>query len=300
MHKALLLFCLGINSLTPLFSQDTTLEQIISPKEKIQLISQQFSFAEGPATDAKGNIYFTDQPNNQIWKYNTNGKLSLFMDNAGRANGLYFDRKGNIIACADEHDELWRINTSTKKVQALLSFFNGKKLNGPNDLWVDKSGGIYFTDPYYQRDYWTRKHPDIEKQNVYYLPKEAQQPVIVDSNILKPNGVAGSKDGKTLFVADIQGNKTYRYHIGKNGTLTNKELFIAQGADGITLDNHGNIYLCGKGVTIYNTHGEKTGHIDIPEEWTSNICFGGKGKHTLFITAGKSVYLLQTKVRGIE
>lgn len=222
------------------------------------------------------------------------------MDSAGRANGLYFDHKGDIIACADERDELWRINTSTKKVQVLLSFFRDKKLNGPNDLWVDKKGGIYFTDPYYQRDYWTRKHPDLEKQNVYYLPKGAQQPVIVDSNILKPNGIVGSRDGNTLYVADIQGNKTYRYHIGKNGMLTGKELFIPQGADGITLDNHKNIYLCGKGVTIYNALGKKIGHIDVPEEWTSNICFGGKGKHILFITAGKSVYLLPAKVRGIE
>lgn len=300
MRQLILLFSLGVFSCTTLFCQDTALEQIISPSEKIQLLSSQFSFAEGPASDAEGDIYFTDQPNNQIWKYDTGGKISLFMDSTGRANGLYFDHKGHIISCSDEHDELWRINTSDKSVQILLSYFQGKKLNGPNDLWVDKKGGVYFTDPYYQRSYWTRKHPDIEKQCVYYLSAGRRQPVIVDSSIHKPNGIVGSKDGKTLYVADIQDDRIYRYHIRKNGTLAGRVLFIAQGADGITLDNHGNIYLCGKGVTIYNKAGKKIGHIDIAAQWTSNICFGGKGKHTLFITAGNSVYLLHSKVQGIE
>lgn len=300
MYKIILLFCSGIASSNLLLSQETRLAQIINPSEKIYLLSKQFSFAEGPAADAKGNIYFTDQPNNQIWKYDINGKLSLFMDSAGRANGLYLDRKGNIVACADEHNELWRINISNKSIRVLFSFFHDKKLNGPNDLWINKKGGIYFTDPYYQRSYWTRQRPDIKKQNVYYLPKNARQAKIVDSNILKPNGIVGSRDGRTLYVADILGNKTYRYHVGRNGMLTGKALFITQGADGITLDNRGNIYLCGRGVTIYDTFGKRIGHIDIPGAWTSNICFGGKGKHNLFITAGNSVYLLRTKVRGIE
>src|ERR1700743_2525647 len=73
---------------------------------KAQLISKQFAFTEGASVDKAGNVFFTDQPNNKIWEYDTKGKLSLFMDNAGRSNGMYFDHKGNLVTCADEHDQL--------------------------------------------------------------------------------------------------------------------------------------------------------------------------------------------------
>jgi len=192
-----------------LFSQDS-----------LKLISRQFTFTEGPAVNSKGDVYFTDQPNNQIWKYDTEGKLSLFMNKAGRANGVYFDKHGQLLVCADENNELWSVSEN-KKVKVLLSTVDGRKLNGPNDLWADAKGGIYFTDPYYQRDYWTRKKPEIEGQKVYYLPAGKQAKVrVVAEDVTKPNGIVGSADGKYLYVADIQRNKIYRYTIGENGDLT--------------------------------------------------------------------------------
>jgi gluconolactonase len=81
---------------------------------KAVLVAKQFSFTEGPAVDKKGNVFFTDQPNNKIWKYDTDGKLSVFMDSAGRSNGMYFDRKGNLISCADANDQLWSISPKGK------------------------------------------------------------------------------------------------------------------------------------------------------------------------------------------
>ena len=129
---------------------------IIADGAKLQLISDQFSFTEGPAVDKDGNVYFTDQPNNRIWEYSTDGKLSVFLENAGRSNGMYFDKDGNLITCADEHNQMWSI-APDGKVTVLLTEFEGVHFNGPNDLWIDKKGGIYFTDPYYQRDYWTRQ-----------------------------------------------------------------------------------------------------------------------------------------------
>ena len=141
--------------------------KLIGTKAKLIKVSGQFTFTEGPAVDKKGNIYFTDQPNDKIWKYDINGKLSMFMDKTGRSNGLYFDKNGNIISCADNKDELWRISPD-KKVTVLLSNYDGHRLNGPNDLWIDAKGGIYFTDPYYQREYWDRKQPEIDGQKVYY------------------------------------------------------------------------------------------------------------------------------------
>jgi gluconolactonase len=266
---------------------------------KAQLISRQFSFTEGPATDKKGNIFFTDQPNNKIWKYDTDGKLSIFMDKAGRSNGMFFDKKGNLISAADEKDELLSIDKKGKAT-VLTKDFGGHLYNGPNDIWVNRiNGDMYFTDPYYQRDYWDRKKSDLDGQKVYYMPKNGE-PVVVDDQLKKPNGIVGTPDGKTLYVADIQANKTYKYTIAKDGKLTGKQQLIAQGSDGMTIDELGNIYLCGKGVTIYDPTGKKITHIDIPEPWTANICFGGKDKKLLFITASTAIYTLHMNVRGVE
>jgi gluconolactonase len=120
--------------------------------------------------DRRGNIFFTDQPNNKIWEYDVKGRLSVYLDSAGRSNGMYFDPKGRLVTCADEQDQLWAIGPH-KKVRVLLRDLGGKRLNGPNDLWIDAGGGIYFTDPYYQRPYWTRTQPDLTVEGVYYLAR---------------------------------------------------------------------------------------------------------------------------------
>ncbi|RFZ94258.1 SMP-30/gluconolactonase/LRE family protein [Mucilaginibacter conchicola] len=272
--------------------------QLFDAGAKPKLVSNQFEFTEGPAVDRQGNIYFTDQPHNKIWKYDTNGRLSVFMDKAGRANGTYFDTKGNLIACADEHNQLWQISPQ-KKVKVLLEDYEGKLFNGPNDLWIDKYDNIYFTDPYFQRDYWTRNKSEMSGEKVFLLRKGQNKPILLDS-MVKPNGIVGTPDGKHLFVADIGAGKIYKYDIKPDGNITNKRSFFTETADGITLDEQGNLYLAGKGVTIINPKGEKISHIDISEPWTANLCFGGKGRRTLFITASKAVYVIRMKVRGVE
>ena len=271
---------------------------VIANGAKLQLISSRFSFTEGPAADKNGNVYFTDQPNNKIWKYTTDGKLEIFLHNAGRSNGTYFDRQGNLVTCADEHNQLWSVDKDTN-VTVLLKDFNGLHFNGPNDLWIDKKGGIYFTDPYYQRDYWTRQKADLPSQSVYYLAKN-KLPVLVAGDLMKPNGIAGSADNKYLYVADIKADTTWRYNIGKHGRLFNKTLAAAKGSDGITIDSGGNLYLTGKGVFVYNRAGVLIEHIEVPEAWTANLVFAGKKKDILFITASKSLYSLQMKVHGVN
>ncbi len=264
------------------------------------LVSGQFSFTEGPATDKEGNVFFTDQPNDKIWKYDTNGMSSLFMEKSGRSNGLYFDRKGNIIACADEHNQLWKISKD-KKVKVLVRDYDGQTFNGPNDVWVQPvNGGIYFTDPYYKRDYWEKNHPPMRKQNVYYLPKNKKKPVSVETEIEKPNGIIGTRDGRFLYIADIGAGKIFKYSINRDGRLSNKQLFVNHQTDGMTIDNQGNIYLAGKGVAVYNSQGQLIEQIPIPESWTANVCFGGKKKNLLFITASKSIYILQMSVTGVQ
>ena len=276
------------------------IKSTIAPGAKPILISDQFSFTEGPATDKEGNVFFTDQPNDKIWKYDTNGKLSLFMEKSGRSNGLYFDKKGNIIACADEHNQLWQISPD-KKVTVLLKDHDGETFNGPNDVWVNPTnGGIYFTDPYYKRDYWEKDHPPMRRQNVYYLAKNKKMAVPVETEIVKPNGIVGTPDGRFVFVADIGASKIFKYKIDKDGRLSDKQFFVDHQTDGMSIDSEGNVYLAGKGVTVYNPQGELIEQIPIPENWTANVCFGGKDKSTLFITASKSVYTLQMDVKGVQ
>ena len=293
------LFSVSIYSCTSVFAQQSPPLSVVAPGAQLVKLPATFAFSEGPAVNKKGDIYFTDQPNDKIWKYDTNGKLSLFMDKTGRSNGLYFDKQGNLIACADEKDELWSI-TPNKKVTVLLGLYEGKRLNGPNDLWIDPKGGIYFTDPYYQRDYWERKQPDIAGQKVYYLAKGKNKPVIVEDQVVKPNGIVGTPDGKYLYVADIAANKTYRYEINADGTLKDKQEFAPLGSDGMTLDSDGNLYITGNGVTVFDKTGKRIGNIYVSPNWTGNVCFGGKDRKMLFITASEAVYTLQMNVKGVE
>ncbi|WP_342648359.1 SMP-30/gluconolactonase/LRE family protein [Mucilaginibacter sp. CSA2-8R] len=272
---------------------------LFAPGTQAKLVSKQFEFTEGPAADNQGNIFFTDQPNNTIWEYDTKGKLSKFADSAGRSNGMYFDRRGNLVTCADANNELWQFKRNGKRETVLMTSFNGKKFNGPNDLWIDAKGGIYFTDPYYQRPYWTRTATELDGQKVYYLPAGSQQARVASAQLQKPNGIAGTRDGKYLYVADIQGNKTYRFSIAANGELINPQIFTDKGSDGMTLDEQGNVYLTGsKGVYIFSPDGKQIGLIAIAEPWTANVCFGGRNGNTLFITASKAIYTFEMKVKG--
>jgi gluconolactonase len=274
---------------------------LIAPGAKLELVSSQFKFTEGASVDKKGNVFFTDQPNNTIWKYDTDGKLSLFRENAGRSNGTYVDKSGNLITCADEKGQIWSIDKKGKET-IVLKDFQGDQFNGPNDLWIDPKGGIYFTDPYFQRDYWERKSPDPEMkgENLYYLAKGQKQPVVVDEDFTKPNGVVGTPDGKNLYAAEIAKKFIYKYDIQSDGKLTNRRVFVEDRADGITVDEKGNVYLAGNGVTVYDPTGKQIEHIDVPSRWTANLCFGGKNKDVLFITASESVYVIKMAVKGVE
>ncbi|MDR1502064.1 MAG: SMP-30/gluconolactonase/LRE family protein [Prevotella sp.] len=275
-------------------------KSLVAPGAKIEKLADGFSFTEGPAADKKGNVYFTDQPNDKILIWSTDGKLSTFLENTGRANGLYFDRNGGLLSCSDMDNELWSIDKEGNHT-VLITDFNGKKLNGPNDLWIHPNSGIYFTDPLYKRDYWTRS-PEMQQegQYVYYLYPDRKTVIKVATDLLQPNGIIGTPDGKQLYIADIGANKTYVYDILPDGSLTNRKLFTSLGSDGMTIDNEGNIYLTGRGVTVFNPEGEQIEHIPVEANWTSNVCFGGKDMKTLFITASQYLYSLRMNVKGVR
>lgn len=262
----------------------------------LHLISDQFKFTEGPAADRKGNVYFTDQPNDKIWIYTTKGKLKLFKEKSGRSNGLYFDLEGRLIACADEHNQLWRFDRKGSHT-VLADGFEGKLFNGPNDVWVDKHGGMYFTDPYYQRDYWNRGPEEQASRALYYLDPKGNVH-LASRGFVSPNGLIGNSENNLLYVADIGDQKTYVFDILPDGSLQNQRLFCEMGSDGMTMDHKGNVYLTGKGVTVFNPAGEKIGHLDVPQNWTANVTFGGKNFSTLFITAMNSLYQIEMDVHG--
>lgn len=278
--------------------QNNGLDEIIEPGAKAEKLADGFLFTEGPSSDAKGNVYFTDQPNDRIMIWSLSDQLSVFMQPSGRSNGLAFDKEGNLWACADERNELWCI-ASDKKVTVIPSEYLGKPLNGPNDLWITNDGGIYFTDPYYKRPWWDHDTMPQSCQAVYYLKPDHKTLIRVIDDLEQPNGIVGTPDGKYIYIADIKDNKTWLYSINKDGSLGNKKLFCEMGSDGMTLDTGGNLYLTGSGVTIFNRDGDFVGKIEVPEGWTANVCFGGEDMKNLFITASKGLYRIRTKIKGV-
>lgn len=264
---------------------------------KVEKLAGGFAFTEGPAVDADGNVYFTDQPNDRIMLWSTDGKLSEWMKPCGRSNGLCFDKEGKLWACADEKNELWIIDVKTKEKTVVVKDFEGKLLNGPNDVWVTPTGAVYFTDPFYKRPYWKRGPTEQPMQAVYYLPAKGKLTRVAD-DLKQPNGIVGTPDGKTLYVADIGAKKTYSYSIQGDGTLKDKTLFCEEGSDGMTIDEAGNVYLTGRGVLVFDKAGKKVTTIEVPEGWTANVCFGGKAMDTLFITASKGLYAIKLNAKG--
>ena len=259
-----------------------------------------FKFTEGPAADSYGNVYFTDQPNDKIYKWSIRGELTVFCNGCGRANGLFFDRIGNLITCSDMENELWSVDMQGNHT-VLVAGYQNKRLNGPNDLWISPGGGIYFTDPLYVRPYWTR-NPAIQRDghHVYYRSPGRDTVARVADDLEKPNGIIGTPDGRYLYIADIGAGKTYRYTILPDGNLSDKKLFAPMGSDGMTIDDRGNIYMTGHGVTVFNPDGEKIAHIPVEARWTANVCFGGKNRKILFITASENLYALRMKVKGVK
>lgn len=273
---------------------------VTEPGAKLEKLAGGFKFTEGPASDKEGNVYFTDQPNDRIVRWGADGKLVDWMKPSGRSNGLCFNVKGDrLIACADENNELWSIDLKTKKPTVLAQKYDGKLLNAPNDVWVRPDGGLYFSDPFYKRDYWKRGPAEQDKECVYYLSPDGKKLTRVIDDLKQPNGVIGTPDGKTLYVADIGAGKTYSYEIKPDGALTGKKLFCELGSDGMTIDDEGNVYLTGKGVIVFNKEGKQIEHIEVPQPWTANVCFGGKDHRTLFITASTAVFGIKTRTKGV-
>jgi gluconolactonase len=266
--------------------------RLIAPASVNKLASD-FRFTEGPVADPYGNIYFTDIPNNRIHILSTDGNLSTFLENSGGANGLYFDTDGGLLACQGTDRKVVSIDPA-RNITVIADSYNGKKLNSPNDLWLDPKGGIYFTDP----RYGSRDGIEQDGEHVYYITPDRKKVIRVIDDMVRPNGIIGTPDGKRLYVADLGGNMTFIYKINRDGTLSNKKIFATQGSDGITMDVKGNLYLTTDKVNVYNIKGDLIDSIETPEG-PSNVAFGGTDNQTLFITANTSVYSVRMNTTGL-
>ncbi len=277
---------------SPVFATNSS---IIAPGAKLEKLGDGYSFTEGPSADRDGNVFFTDVLNNKIVEWNaTDRKFSNWLKPAGRAIGTYFDNAGNLVVAASEKGELWSV-APDKTVTVLVTDFDGKVFNGPNVLWIRPDGGIYFTDPDFHSTHDQSKR--VEGQNVYFVTPDHKTVTRVTSDLTKPIGIVGTPDGKILYIADYVAGKTFAYDINSNGELTNKRLFCELSAEGMTIDDEGNIYLARAVVTVVDKAGKTIERIEVPEP-PRNLTFGGKGNDLLFITATGSVYGLQMRVRG--
>jgi gluconolactonase len=276
-----------------------SLPDTVAPGAALKLVTNGFSWAEGPSCDKDGNVFFTDQNNNRIMKWSAaDGKVTEWLNPSGRANGMNFDAKGNLLACADEKTELWSIAPDGTHT-VLVKDYNGKSLNGPNDVWVMPDGGMYLTDPFYARNWWNYRQRPQDSEQVYYLAPDHKELKRVTTDLTKPNGIVGTPDGKILYVSNIQGpRQTWAYDPQPDGSLANKRLICNDGSDGMTMDDQGNLYLTsGPNVRVWDKTGKSLGRIPVPQT-TANVCFGGKDKKTLFITATSGFYSIEMKVRG--
>ena len=265
----------------------------------IDQYARERSKTEGPVADADGNVYFSNPYGTKVYKWSPDGMLSIFTENFNGPNGLAIDKDGNLIACEAYNRRITSLSQDGKKT-VLADSFNGKKFNEPNDLFIDRKGGIYFSDPYFHVHSDPLEH---ESRGVYYIPPDRSKVIRVIDDMINPNGISSAPDGSQLYVIDTGKEKTYVYTVNADGTLKDKRLFVPWGIDGLTVDNEGNVYITGREnyVNIYDVQGTNIGKIAVPitKGHTANVCFGGKDNKTLFITAGNSLFSIRMRVKGL-
>ena len=273
---------------------DAKQNPLVAPGAQVQRIRGGFGFLEGPAAHPDGALYFTDIPNERIHRWTADGGLTTVRESSGRANGLRFDLDGNLLVCEMGNRRITLIDIAGNgDVTVLAERYEGERFNSPNDLWVDPKGGIYFSDP----RYGSTDDQEITGYNVYYISPDRSEIRRIADDLVRPNGIVGAPDGSRLYIADHGAGRTFAYTPLENGSLTNKQLFAEQGADGMSMDEMGNVYLTGENITIYSPTGHLVSSIAVPEP-PSNLTFGGPEGTTLFITARTSLYSVEMTVTG--
>lgn len=292
---------------------------LAAPCAQLRQIGTGFNFTEGPVVDQEGNVFFTDQPNNRIHRWDAQtGEITTFLEETGRANGMTMDANGFLIAASDMYGEIWSIDPKTGAHTVILGSYEGKRLNGPNDIWIAPDGGMFITDPLVPRTWWEADDPrgttsDVGGGFIYHLSPdrmtltrvagmEKDQTDLRGNLRVQPNGVVGSPDGRTLYVGYIFPREIWAYDIQPDGELSNPRKFADSHSDGMTIDEEGNIYVTNResGVTAFSPEGERVFNVPTGRFWTGNVTFAGPDRKTLFVTAADQVFTLEMRVGGVR
>jgi gluconolactonase len=302
MTRLRLLTALGLFAATiaGALAQDGAIKGV-GPSGPAKKVHTGFKFTEGPIGDTEGNVYFTDIPNEKINKIDASGQLSVFRDKSNFANGLMLNAKGEIVAC-EMAGAVVALSKDGKERRLIADKHDGQRFNAPNDLVIDKAGGVYFTDPAFRAPMPLPQG----KTCVYYVDAEGKVTRLID-DLPNPNGVRLSPDEKTLYVFPSGQKQMMSYPVEAPGKIGKGKVFCEleqaksggnSGGDGAALDVNGNLYITsGTGVQVFDPAGKMLGTIKFPEQ-PSNCAFGGKDMKTLFVTARTSVYSCPMEVAG--
>jgi gluconolactonase len=266
----------------------------LGPIREISRLQSGFSFTEGPAADRHGNLFFSDFRRNRIYRYQAGETAEVFLENSQGIYGLAFDGKGRLIACQCQEGRIVSIHPSSKKVRILADLYQGNRFNDPNDVVVDRKGGVYFTDPSFRQ-----KHQ--AKEGVYYISPDRKVTRIID-DLEKPNGIALSPQEDMLYVLPSGAASVMAYPVKRPGVIGPGVRLgsIPSVGDGMTVDALGNLYVTQprlNAIFILNPRGESLGRLKVPEP-PSNCEFGGPDGGTLFVTAHTSLYCFKMEVSG--
>ena len=273
----------------------------LGPVGEIKKLHGDLKFTEGPAADRQGNLFFSDIPADRVYKVDTAGNLSVFREPANNTNGNMFNAAGELVGC-EMQGRIVAVSADGKKVRVIADKYEGSRFNAPNDLVLDRAGGVYFTDPHFRAPM-----PLPQKVTaVYYADKDGKVTRLLD-DLKAPNGVILSPDEKTLYVIPSLQAEMMAYPVTEPGKLGKGSVFCTlkqaedksgTGGDGLTIDEKGNLYITsGLGLQVYDPAGKLLGIIAFPEQ-PSNATFGGPEGKTLYVTARTSLYSVPMSVKG--
>ena len=278
----------------------------------VKQLATGFDWVEGPVWmgDA-GCLLFSDIPNNRIYRWLPEDGISIYRSPSNYSNGHTRDRLGRLISCEHGGRRVTRTEWSGE-ISVLADQFDGKRLNSPNDVIVKSDGSIWFSDPHYgiKTDYEGYKSEQELPCSVYRIDPANGAIEAVITDMAGPNGLAFSPDESRLYVADTgamfdadAARHIRVFDIGSDGQPENGRVFhtIDPGAaDGIRVDSDANVWSsAADGVHCISPEGELLGKILVPE-LVSNICFGGRAKNRLFMTATTSIYAIVLNRSGIQ
>jgi gluconolactonase len=284
----------------PALAQSEGIPGVVAPGVEAELVQEGYVFTEGPLGTPDGGLYFTDIRPNKVYQLEPGGKIALIRENSNGANGLAFTHDGDLLMAEGEGKRISK-RSRDGKITTVTEGFEGKPFLAPNDLILDTRGGIYFTDP------GPRPVVPGRPTFVFYLAPGAKQPIIIDGEIARPNGLTLTRDGKTLIVDDTLGPAVFAYDVQPDGSVKNKRTFTQlrdipegkeSGADGLAIDSEGRLYITTvAGVQVFDGGGQYLGTVKVPRQ-SANVAFAGPDKRVLYITAREGLYRVQTLAKG--